>query len=159
MADVIAGEEPLVRPNSVFVDGPVVVPLEALPFPLVIAERGGRALAVNTRWSRRSGLDPAASLDLGWLDAFEPRSASRLRTDIERVAAGDGEACGRYAWRREAVEPLTWHLAPFVQPPDVLVSLALVESRRDAALRAVLMALLGVVAGVERLIGSLEPVI
>jgi len=61
------------------------VALDAVPFAALLAEPSGNVIAVNRRWEELSGLSEEASLGPGWLDAVDPESGDRIRSQVAAV--------------------------------------------------------------------------
>jgi PAS domain-containing protein len=68
--------------------GPAVVPLDAVPVAMLVADRSGRVRAANARWTALSGLDATSSLGSGWLAAIREEQRASLQAAVDQVAAG-----------------------------------------------------------------------
>lgn len=144
VADIVGGGDPLLDPEAqggpAVLGGPVVVPLEMVPFPMLVADCAGQVLATNRRWADLSGLAPPASLGYGWTGVLGPADRYLIETEVERVAA-DGEAT-RIELGWEATSSTfgftrsTWWIAPHAGAGERLVGIAVALDAPGAALRA-----------------------
>ncbi|HET6963334.1 MAG TPA: PAS domain-containing protein [Acidimicrobiales bacterium] len=113
MADIVGspgGAAPSDAPGGLLT-GPVVVPMDVVPFPMLVADSAGRALASNQRWRDLSGLGGDGSMGYGWLSVLRPEDRLALRSQVERVAAGDPDLRADYVWLPGGGGRATWWLA------------------------------------------------
>ena len=86
VADILA-DPPVDHEAPAVLARPDVVPFEAVPFAMLVANSDAQVLAANKRWTDLSGVDPSASLADGWLASFTEDQATRVREKMQRVAA------------------------------------------------------------------------
>jgi hypothetical protein len=123
---------------------------------MVIADVAGYALAVNGRWVTASGLSPAESDGRGWQRAFQPESAARLGTRIAEAARSAGDVWDRFCLASEPGRQTLWRLAPYVQPPETLVAVAMTDAGRRTGLAPLLSQLPALFEDLDRMLTSLE---
>lgn len=90
VAEIVADQSFPERHGSALAD-PRVVPFDAVPVAMLVADASAAVLAVNARWVAMSGRSAASSLGPGWLEGFDPLARGRMRAEIRRVAEA-GEA-------------------------------------------------------------------
>ncbi|HWE56869.1 MAG TPA: PAS domain-containing protein [Acidimicrobiales bacterium] len=128
MAEIVLGPEGDPAPGT-FVEGPNVVPLEMVPFPMLVADDRGRVLAVNSRWTEFSGLSREDSLGVGWHGVLD--HAAPLEDLVARVAAGQvghGDAC---EWTAVGGRRAQWWVGSEVRAGERLVGLAVGRIETD----------------------------
>jgi PAS domain S-box-containing protein len=111
------------RPEAI-IAGPAVVPFEAVPVAMLIADPAGEALGVNMKWVELSGISTMASLGSGWLEAVSPDWRSKLRADVRRVATvGTGLAVDYPRWSPTG-RWTRWWLQAYERAGERLVGIA-----------------------------------
>ena len=106
--------------------GPQVIPVDAVPLAMLVADRGGRVQAVNERWVQVSGLSRAHSLGSGWLDALPEAERASLQAVVDQVAAGGPGRRLDYSWGPgEDAGRATWFLASIAGAGETLVGIAI----------------------------------
>ena len=130
VADIVRPAEPdeSARAPGGLLAGPAVVPLDLLPFPMLVADSAGRALAVNQRWVRLTGLTSAQSLGPGWLGALRPEDRSRLDSLVKAVGAGASGTRAEYPLAATGAARFGWWLAAQERAGERLVGVALSEA-------------------------------
>lgn len=128
VADIVGGTEPaqgLEAPGGLLA-GPTVVPVELVPFPMLISDGAGRVLAVNQRWIRLTGLTPTDSRGSGWLAAVHPDERPAVRALVESVAGGAPIRRGEFALLPTGTMR-SWWLASHERAGQRLVGIAVGE--------------------------------
>lgn len=135
VADIVGGgpdgADPCDAPGGLLT-GPVVVAMDVVPFPMLIADSTGRALATNQRWLDLSGLERHGSMGYGWLSVLRPEDRLALRSQVERVAAGDPDLRADYAWLPGGGGRATWCLASHQRAGERVVGIAVGSVRQGA---------------------------
>lgn len=106
---------------------PAVVPLDVVPFAMLVADASGRVLTVNRRWVALSGLDTAASLGLGWLAVLGPEDRIALHAAVRQVGSGGPGRRLEHVWAGTGGRRATWWLASHEWAGQKLVGLAVAE--------------------------------
>lgn len=171
MADIVGGAETTDTPGAggAILGGPTVVPMDVVPFPMLVADATGRALAVNLRWAELSGLGRERSLGYGWLSVLRPEDRLALRSQVERVAAGDGDLRADYAWLPTAGGRAIWWLAAHQRAGERVVGIAVgsvvgagpaaeVEDPVRAEMAALLASVGSLLDTLDRLVEAMSPV-
>lgn len=76
--------------SEAFKDEGIAPAIDFMPLATLVAEAGGRVLAVNPAWLQLSGLSEAQSLGEGWLDLIVEGDRYRLCRALHRVLNGGG---------------------------------------------------------------------
>ncbi|MBV9661772.1 MAG: PAS domain-containing protein [Acidimicrobiales bacterium] len=129
VADIVMSN----RPDEVegdpgpIIAGPLVLPFEAVPVPMLIADPAGDVMAANVRWVQLSGLSTTASLGGGWLSVLTQDSGSKLRADVRRVADHRTGATVDYSCRAAPGQRWRWWLQPYERAGERLVCIAVAD--------------------------------
>ncbi len=118
---------PAERDRGPLVAGPEVVPLEAVPFPMLMADGDGRVRSVNSRWVRASGLSREQAAGTGWLAALAPDQRPLVSQAVERIRHGGDHYRGRHRWA-ERPTLATWYMTSHRQAGDLLIGIAVTET-------------------------------
>lgn len=132
VADIVGASE-VSAPGSTpgrLLPSPAVVPLDLVPFPMLVADPVGRVLAVNQRWVRLTGLDRARSMGSGWLAALRPEDRSALRALVQAVGKGREGSCADFPLRRSGSPCFGWWMVAHQRTAERLVGIALGEPPR-----------------------------
>jgi PAS domain-containing protein len=129
-ADIVGPAEPAAAApdSSRLLGGPAVIPLDVVPFAMLVADRTGRVRAANERWSALSGIDADASVGSGWLAAMREDERASLQAAVDQVAAGGPARRLRYRWHDGRGGAAGISLASVARAGDILVGIA-VEPR------------------------------
>lgn len=106
---------------------PEVVPLDVVPFPMLVADGVGRVLAVNSQWVEVSGLSREASLGLGWLTVLDPEDRRAMQAELALVAATATPARQELGSPARDGHKSMWWLAPRQQAGEQLIGIAVGE--------------------------------
>ena len=115
-------------PRQSLLDGPSVVPFDAVPFAMLVSDPSGEVLAVNESWETFSGLSERESLGTGWLDVLPPEGRSRLRNQLHHVASTGGEGSSEHRWGSGHCQMTRWWLRYYEKSGQKLVGVAVAES-------------------------------
>lgn len=130
VADIVGGpepDEPYEAPGGLLA-GPAVVPLDLLPFPMLVADHAGQILAVNQRWVRLTGLSSQQSLGSGWLAALRPEDRGPLSSLVQAVGAGAPGRRVEYPLAAFGGALFSWWLAAHRRAGERLVGIAVGEA-------------------------------
>jgi len=119
VSDIVA-EQAAARTGGVLT-GPRVVPFDAVPLAMLVADRSGAVLAVNDRWVALSGRPGMESLGAGWLAPLDACSAARMCAAVDRAAGGPATVTVELAL---AGRPSRWVLASYEWAGETLVGIA-----------------------------------
>lgn len=135
LADIVGAPEVPVpgSPPRRLLPSPAVVPLDLVPFPMLVADPVGRVLAVNQRWVRLTGLDPAQSMGSGWLAALRPEDRSALRSLVQVVGNGREGSYADFPLRGSGSPCFGWWMVAHQRTGERLVGIALGEPTRYTA--------------------------
>jgi PAS domain S-box-containing protein len=103
--------------------GPEVVPLEAVPVALLIADWSGRVRAVNARWAELSGLTPEESMGAGWLQALARPDRPAIEAALSRLECGPAVDGGESRWA-EREGRAVWHVAAESRAGERVIGIA-----------------------------------
>jgi hypothetical protein len=163
VSDIVA-EQPAARTGGV-IAGPRVVPFDAVPLAMLVADSSGGVLAVNDRWVELSGRPGVESLGEGWLESLDACSSARLRAAVGRAArmrAAVGRAAGGPAVVTVesllAGRPSRWVLASYEWAGETLVGIA-VETLGESRLAPVESRLAPVESRLAPAAGDLDAVL
>jgi PAS domain-containing protein len=106
---------------------PAVVPLDVVPFPMLVADGIGRVLAVNSLWVEVSGLSCEDSLGLGWLGLLDAEDRRAMQAELALVAATASPARLELGWSERDGHRSAWWLAPREHPGEHLIGIAVGE--------------------------------
>lgn len=124
MADIVEASDALrsaVEPGRLL-GGPGVVPLDVVPFALLVADASGSVRTVNQAWLELSGLDTRSSRGSGWLASVAESDRASLHAAVQRVAAGFGPARGRFRWHT-GDQGSTWRVAAIERAGEIQVGI------------------------------------
>jgi PAS domain S-box-containing protein len=107
--------------------GPAVVPFEAVPVAMLIADPAGETMAVNVKWVQLSGLSTMTSLGNGWLGVVSPENRSKLRADVRRVANTGSSATVDYQLHSAPGRWWRWWLEAYGPAGERLVGIAVAD--------------------------------
>lgn len=134
VADIVGASEVSVpgSPAGRLLPAPAVVPLDLVPFPMLVSDPGGRVLAVNQRWVRLTGLNHAQSMGSGWLAALRPEDRSALRSAVQMVGKGREGSCADFPLKGSGSPCFGWWMVAHQRTGERLVGIALGELARYA---------------------------
>ena len=124
MADIVQASDTLrsAEEPGRLLGGPGVVPLDVVPFAMLVADGSGAVRTVNQAWIELSGLDSRASLGSGWLAAVGDPDRTTLQDAIHRAVSGFGPARCRSRWNASD-RGVTWRVAAVRRAGDILVGI------------------------------------
>lgn len=129
VADIVGsvdGEVPREESDRILLR-PEVVPLDVVPFPMLVADALGRVLAVNGRWVEVSGLSREASLGIGWQSVLDPDDRRALQAELTLVATTGAPGRQELGWPGRDGRRAAWWLAPRDRSGEQLIGLAVGE--------------------------------
>jgi hypothetical protein len=153
VSDIVA-EQPAARTGGV-IAGPRVVPFDAVPLAMLVADSSGGVLAVNDRWVELSGRPGVESLGAGWLESLDACSAARVRAAVGRAAGGQAVVTVESLL---AGRPSRWVLASYEWAGETLVGIA-VETLGESRLAPVESRLAPVESRLAPAAGDLDAVL
>jgi PAS domain S-box-containing protein len=156
-ADIVAasGDRPSPEVQDQLVGGPDVVPLEVVPFAMLLADGHGRVRSVNRRWVQASGLSPEAAAGRGWLAALAEGERVLVEQGLDRVRAGAPCYQGRHRWSHRAARA-TWYMTSRRQGGDLLIGIAVSEPVAAASTDPYLAELSALLRSADALLASLD---
>jgi hypothetical protein len=123
MADIVDASDALrsaIEPGRLL-GGPTVVPLDVVPFAMLVADASGAVRAVNQAWVEMSGLDVRSSRGTGWLAWVDQNDWEPVQAAIQRVVAGFDPA--RYHFRGADGRGATWRVVSIERAGEILVGI------------------------------------
>ena len=102
--------------------GPTVVPLDVVPFAMLVADASGSVRVVNQAWMDASGIDARSSRGSGWLASVAENDRPSLLAVIQRVGAGFGPAHCHYRWM-DGDRGATWRVVAIERAGEILVGI------------------------------------
>ena len=102
--------------------GPTVIPLDVVPFGMLVADASGSVRAVNQAWMDASGIDARGSRGSGWLASVAEDDRPSLLAVIQRVGAGFGPAHCHYRWMG-GDRGATWRVVAIERAGEILVGI------------------------------------
>lgn len=146
LADIVAAsaDAPAPGQRGPLLGEPEVVPLELVPFPMLLADGEGRVRSANRRWIQTSGMTLDAAVGSGWLAALDDPARAAVEEGLARLRAGASSYQARHRWAHRPGWAV-WHLAAQRQAGEVVITIALSEpaaGRPPDPLRAELAALM-----------------
>lgn len=128
MADIVADSVDLAsaeEPGGLLgLGGPEVVPLEVVPFAMLVADRSGRVRTVNRRWVEMTGLDLEASAGSGWLEALRPEDRPAVEAAVACMARTSSPRRAEFRWGAPQGGSASWWLASVDTAGERLVGIA-----------------------------------
>ena len=137
VADIVRASEHPRRGGAAgrLLSAPAVLPLDLVPFPMLVADPVGRVLAVNQRWVRLTGLAESESTGSGWLAALRPQDRSEAVSLVQAVGAGSPGTRSEFGLRSTGAATFGWWLVAHERAGERLVGLAIGEVSRDPSSR------------------------
>jgi PAS domain-containing protein len=107
---------------------PSVVPFEAVPVAMLLADSRAQVVAANARWAEWSGLGVEDSLGSRWTTALGDEERRLLTAELAQlvVELAGGEV--RLAARAVMGPGRRWWLAPFESSGQMLIGIVVAES-------------------------------
>ena len=99
-----------------------MVPLDVVPFAMLVADGSGAVRTVNQAWIELSGLDTRASLGTGWLATVTEGDRTALQEAIHRVVSGFGPVRCRGRWNGSD-RGVSWRFVAVQRAGDILVGI------------------------------------
>ncbi|MDE3205874.1 MAG: hypothetical protein KGQ66_16825 [Acidobacteriota bacterium] len=140
------------------VAGPALIPLDVVPFAMLLADRLGHVRATNHLWERASGLGPEPSRGTGWLAALAGSARHDLTAGVAAARPGGPVQQGALVWaggRRRS----TWLMVAHEQAGEVVVGIAIGQPEPLAAADPLLYELRGLLDSAEEMALSLDRLI